>query len=408
MRWLWQVGRVGLRYPFPPAFGSAIAWLLLSAVLTRNRTRFVFCGLVLGLAQYSYTSLRVAPAAVAVCIAVAAAVDMWRRVPASRVRQLGINAGLLFLVAALVCVPLGRYAFDEPQAFAARGMSRLSLDGPVSLATLTGTLLLNARNALLMFNWTTDRVWVNTIPNVPIVDPISGALFVLGCAYACFRILRFREPAYLYVLVLLVGGLAPSFLAVAFPHENPSTVRTGAAIPVVALLIATPPYLIARSLRSLGGERAGSMMSGTFLAATFGAIFLINFDQYHRVYPAQHERSSQHTYEIAQVVNAFLAQGGRRVDVAILPGAHWMDRRLVAIQSGDVAWDPLTPLDAIPQRDGSGAKRLVIVKPDDQASLETLNRWYPTAVQQVHVLDTAGGEPWFVTVTIPATSKARR
>jgi hypothetical protein len=407
MRWLWQVGRVGLRFPFPPAFGSAIAWLLVSGLRFRKRTHFLLCGIALGLAQYTYTSLRLAPLVVALCIGVAIAIDIRNRVPRVRIKRLLVDSALLFTTAALVCVPIARFAWDDPRTFSSRTLSRVAFDVQPSLTGLVSAFLLNTRNALLMFNWTADHVWVNTIAGLPAVDSLSGALFLLGCAYVVYRLVRFREWPYLYAIVLFAGGLLPSIMTLAFPQENPSTVRTGAAMPIVAMLIAIPPYLVARSARAWFGGVSGRAAGAILLTATFATAFLINFDQYFRVYAARHERSSQHTYEVAQVVNSFLADGGRQGDVYVLPGAYWMDRRLVAIQTGHVEWDPLTALTAIPESDGVGRKRLVIVKPDDTTSLETLSRWYPSAGYRSHVVDPSGGEPWFVTVVIPPNTRAQ-
>ena len=78
-RWLWQVGRVGLRFPFPPAFGAAIFYFLVKALVDRRRNDFLLCGLVLGTAQHSYTALRFAPLAVLACVGIALLADARRR-----------------------------------------------------------------------------------------------------------------------------------------------------------------------------------------------------------------------------------------------------------------------------------------------------------------------------------------
>jgi hypothetical protein len=79
----------------------------------------------------------------------------------------------------------------------------------------------------------------------------------------------------------------------------------------------------------------------------------------------------------------------------------------LAIQANDVEWDPLTALTAIPGSDGIARRRLVIVKPDDRTSLETLSRWYPSADYRSYVVDRFSREPWFVTVQIPPNTRAQ-
>ncbi|HEU5317668.1 MAG TPA: glycosyltransferase family 39 protein, partial [Chloroflexota bacterium] len=199
-RWLWQVARVGLRFPFPPLFGAATFHFLMRGIRDRRRNDFLLCGLALGAAQHTYTALRLAPLAVLGCVAVAAADDVWRRRSSERAIRLAINTGLLALVALLVFMPLARYAVDEPQTFLFRGMSRVASDSTDRPPRdLLGVFLVNVKNALLMFNWRGDVVWVNTIPGERMLDPVSGALFLLGCVYGVYRLVRFRELPFLYL-----------------------------------------------------------------------------------------------------------------------------------------------------------------------------------------------------------------
>jgi hypothetical protein len=407
-RWLLQVARVGLRFPFPPAFGSAIFYFLVKALRTRRRNDFLLCGLALGIAQHTYTALRLAPLAVLGCAGIALAVDLWRGVRRDRVRRLLVDTALLFVVYLLAFMPLIRFAYDQPDVFLFRSMSRVASDsGSSASAKLAGVFLANVKNALLMFNWKGDLVWVNNIAGERLLDPVSGALFALGCAYALYRLLRFRELPYLYLAVLLFCGLLPSILSLAYPLENPSTVRTGMAIPVVVILVALPPYLIAQRLRRWIGGTPGLAVSGVFLAALFVTIFRINFDQYYRIYPQQHARASMHTTYVAQVVNGFIAMGGERRDVHILPGANWIDTRLIAIEAGDIRWNPLVlTADDARKQDGVPRERMYVVKPDDRATLDAFARWYPNAIVQTYSLEESGNTPWFVTVRIPPNTTA--
>jgi hypothetical protein len=408
-RWLWQVARVGLRFPFPPAFGAAITFFLLRAIRDRRRSDFLLCGLALGLAQHTYTTLRLAPLAVLACLGIALGVDVWRREPPGRVYRLVLDTGLLLVTALLVFVPLGRYAADAPQSFFYRAVTRLASDTRDAVPPNAALVFLgNVKNSLLMFNWRGDLVWVNTIPGAPLLDPLSGALLVLGGAYALYRLGRYRELPYAYLLVLLFMGLLPSMLSIAYPGENPSTVRSGFALPVTAVLVALPLALLATRLAGWVGGGPGRVAAGVALAALLVPMWRLNVDEYFRVYAAQHARSSQHTTAVAGAVNGFLALGGRREDVYVLPGAYWFDTRLVAIQAGDIRWDPLIPdVQAARTADGVPRPRLYIVKPDDQATLDQLARWYPTSIREVHALADADGLPYFVTVLVPPGAVAQ-
>lgn len=402
-RWHLQVARVGLRFPFPPLFGAATFYFLLRALRDRRRSDFALCGLALGIAQHTYTALRLAPLGVLGCIAVALAVGVWRREPAARARRLLVDTGLLFAIAGLAFVPLARYALDEPGTFLYRGASRIvsdSLDAPAP--NLLPIFLDNVRRAFLMFNWRGDVVWVNNIPGERLLDPVSGALFVLGCAYALYRVVRYREVPYVYLFVLLATGILPSTLSLAYPGEVPSTVRSGMAIPVVMVFVALPILLLVRRVRAWVGGLAGQITATIALGLLLSVIFSINFDQYFRIYARQHNVASQHTTHVARAVNDFLATGGRREDVHLMSWSHWIDARLVAIQTGDVRWQPgLASVAEVRRHDGGPRARLYIVHPDDNVSLEAFGRWYPQAVQHVVTLEELDGRPWFATVLVP-------
>ena len=136
-------GAGGAALPLPPAFGAAIFYFLVKALVDRRRNDFLLCGLVLGAAQHSYTALRFAPLAVLACVGIALLADARRRdladapsqragfspsPPPARRGALLTDTALLFAIAGLVALPLLRYALDQPYAFIFRGASRLASD----------------------------------------------------------------------------------------------------------------------------------------------------------------------------------------------------------------------------------------------------------------------------------------
>ena len=406
MRWLWQVSRVGLRFPFPPLFGGAVFWLAVRALATRRRNDFLVCGLVLGVAQHTYTALRVAPLAVAGGVAVTLAADLVRG-ERERARRLLVNAALLALLAGLVALPLMRYAYDQPQTFLFRSASRItsdSLAGPP--AAPLRVLLTNVWNALLMFNWRGDLVWVNAIPGAPALEPVHGALFLLGAITTAYAILVRRETRALGAVGLLLVGLLPSIASLAYPLENPSTVRAGMAIPVVALIAAIAVMELYRATHVVVG---GSARVVAPLAATalITAAVPANVNRYFHTYARQHLAHSQQSSALADAVRGFISEGGRREDAFVLPWAHWVDWRLVAIQAGDINWHALVerPED-VRRTDGTPGPRMVLVHPDDRQALDSIRAWYPRAHIATHSRIDDASTPWFVTITIPAGERA--
>lgn len=167
---------------------------------------------------------------------------------------------------------------------------------------------------------------------------------------------------------LPVFAMLPSIMSVAYPGENPSTVRMGAAIPIVALLMATalnavlarlwswvgvgPPNparlavpsvtigSLLKAQKSSSNIGFGSLLVGVFAIAVIGSIWKSNLEAYFTAYPAQHTLSSQHASRFGDVIKGFEAFGGLRDDAFILPGPYWVDWRLMAIEAGDIKWRP--------------------------------------------------------------------
>lgn len=439
MRWLLQVSRVGLRFPFPPAFGAAIAYFLFKALRDRRRNDFLLLGLVIGIAQHTYTALRLVPMGVAMSIGIAYLIDRRRPGRADHASRLLADSVLMVATAVLVFMPLARYASEEPQMFLFRGMSRLASD-QVNAVPPNAVLVFvqNIVNALLFFNWKSDAVWVNTIPGLPILDAVSGGLFVLGTAYSLYSLIRHRDIRQIHLGIFLFFALLPSIMSIAYPGENPSTVRMGAAIPIVALLTATALYAVlarlarwlgveAQPAKSIDGQQVtiasllrpqkpmadislGSILIGVFAIAVIGSIWKSNLDAYFTTYPAQHTLSSQHASRFGDVVKGFVAFGGLQDDAFILPGPYWVDWRLVAIEAGDIKWHPIIENVATARtHDGRPGKRLYIVHPDDRPSLDQLKLWYPLSTVNVAAFPETMGTPLFVTVEVPpgAVSAAR-
>jgi hypothetical protein len=419
MRWLLQVARVGLRFPFPPAFGSAIAYFMFRALRDRRRNDFIVLGIVIGISQHTYTALRLFPLGVAACIGIAWVFD--RRTPerSEAARRLLVDAVLMVGVAFLIFMPLARYAFEDPQMFLFRGVSRIASDRVDEVPNHAFSIFLsNVVQALLFFNWSGDPVWVNTIPRVPILDPVSGGLLVMGTVWCVYRLIGHREARYGYLAILFFAGMLPSVASIAYPGENPSTVRMGAVIPLVAVVTAVGLVVATRRLASWleidanpdAPIRKGASVAiaAAFSMGLVGWAWSLNARAYFVDYPAQHAAASQHASRFGDIVRGFVAEGGRRDDVHILPGPHWVDWRLVAIEGGDVRWQPIVEkVTDIPAHDGAMGRRLYIVHPEDRASLDQLRRWYPTATVFSPGFPETGGSPLFVGVDIPAATKAR-
>ncbi|MGH7333278.1 MAG: glycosyltransferase family 39 protein, partial [Candidatus Rokuibacteriota bacterium] len=208
--WHLTLSRVGLRYSFSAAFVVPTLYFLFRALRGNRRNDWLACGLVLGVGLYGYTPIRIVPLLLILLIVLHALLDAGRRVarhersleraPGLEVAQANSlslrywgNALVGGLAGLLVCLPMLRYMLDEPRMFWFRALTRVSSNERPLPPDLGVALLDNLKNALLMFNYRGDIVWVNTVPFDPALDWMTGALFVLGAAYLMWGVLATRD-----------------------------------------------------------------------------------------------------------------------------------------------------------------------------------------------------------------------
>ncbi|HNR96238.1 MAG TPA: glycosyltransferase family 39 protein [Anaerolineae bacterium] len=336
--WHLIVSRIGWRIVLMPFWTTTVLWLLLRALRTGRRNDYIWTGLALGAGLYGYMSFRIMPFLVIVFFGIKWLFD---REPGFSLRRLLGNLGTLVGTAALVYLPLIRYQYDEPRMYWYRVLTRTTdLERPVGQSSLS-VFVDNVRRALLMFNWTGDAAWTASVPTRPILDYVSGGLFVLGTAYLLYLLVATRRPLALYWLAAVFLTLLPSTMSVAFPIENPSNIRASGVIPVMLVLVALPLYLVGRQvLRVLRGGL------GWVLVLTLGGLLLyrsavLNFHLFYVDYDEQYRRAAWNARDMARVMNGFADTLGSIYDAYCIGTAYWVDHRAIALSIPNMEWNNL-------------------------------------------------------------------
>jgi hypothetical protein len=386
--WLTVISRVGLRFPLSPLFVAPMLYFLVRGLKRGTRNDFLLAGLCLGAGLYGYSPFRVVPILAVVLIAWAA---LWPRAKGGRWSLLA-NALFLCLTVFFVFLPLLRYANDMPAMFWYRTLSRLTSDETEIVGSKVAIFLANQLEALRMFNWEGDRVWVNTIPGLPFLDFICGALFVLGVIYALSRLVVRGDWLAGLLLISIPILLLPSTLNLAFPEENPSIVRAGGAIPVVFILAAYPLWLLLKRLRATLPAPASTLAAAFTVLTLAGGSALINHDLYFNQYPAQYISAAQNASEIGQVIHDFAHSVGSYETAFVVPYPYWVDTRAVGIYAGNFGWDAALWPDQLDAPKNDPRPKLFILHPADlterpdglPASFRTLRGLYPTGTISVY------------------------
>lgn len=392
---IWPVitSRIGLRYPFAPAFTSLALWSLLRALRTNDRNAWLLAGLILGVGLHGYTAFRAMPLAAAALVGLHI-IARWTAVRAEWRRWL-MNIAVYGVVAALVFIPLAHYMIERPQMFWYRSFTRVGdVERPLSGSPLQ-LFALTFSKTLGMFNWRGDEVWVCALPYAPVIDVISGGLLLLGVVYTLGHLSRKRG---LLAAQIIMGGLIlllPSALSLAFPSESPSVVRAGGAMPIVAVLIGLALYHLAAQTRAGLGGRLGTIASSLLVAALLSGMVVINYHRHFVTYFDNYRRSAMNTREVSEAVRAFTSVLGD-VDHVYLKGwPYWLDARAIALQIASPGWEhthvALTPQD-ISSLPSDNKPRLYILHPADVETLDLLRTLYPQGWSHVYHPHVAGGD----------------
>jgi hypothetical protein len=401
-KWPLTIARMGLRFPLTPVFIAPLMFFLLRALKYQRRNDFLMAGIVLGIGLYGYNAFRVAPILVGVFLL------LWpllvRPLDREQLRRYVVNSVLMFALMLVILMPLLRYMSEHPGNFWYRIATRLTdVESPIKenpVQVFAGNLV----NASLMFNWTGDEAWPNSIPDDPALDYVTGALFLLGAVYAIYRLARYREMAYAFVLIGIATMLLPSTLSIAFPNENPSVVRAGGAIPFVFILVALPLAWLTRALKqSLTNESIRRLLAG----AAIGSIIIIgmwsNYTRYFNDFDESYRRLSWNSSEVAAAIHSYAGV----VDLEhtwILLYPHWIDTRNVAINLHAIGWEQTLPAgeQAREQLDDPASK-LYVLNPGDVANLTKLREIFPAGQERRFSARTPGHDflLYYVTGNIP-------
>jgi len=219
--WALMYSRLGLRliaFPLLLMLGLYFVWRGLER---RRRLDFAWAGIWLGLVTYTYAAMRLLPVwwiALLVCLFL---------LDRSRARRSALGLFGTTAIAVLIALPMIMHFANNPAADRRLG----EVTGPID-ALLTGNVfpLINSIGlTAAMFFVRGDPETLYNIPNRPVFDLLTGALFVVGVVIA---LKRWRDVKSAFLLVWLGVGLIPSLITWPAGSNN----HTLMAQPVIFML----------------------------------------------------------------------------------------------------------------------------------------------------------------------------
>ncbi|MCZ2127639.1 MAG: glycosyltransferase family 39 protein [Anaerolineales bacterium] len=368
--WPNVISRIGLRFPLYPMFFAPTFYYLIRGLRTQTRNDFIWAGLFLGVGLHGYSPFRVVPIFAALVVG---AYILHARTRQDRKQALGWLL-ITALVSLFVFMPLLRYGIENPQAISYRAMTRLSGEEEPLPAPAAQIFFSNLYKGLLTFNWNNGGIWVHSVVFRPALDLISAALFALGVLLILLRYIRNRDWRDLTLLLSIPVLILPSVMSLAFPGENPSLNRTGAAAVTVILVAA---LALDGFVSSFGSEKRRQWLGwGIALFLVCGAMYF-NYDLVFNQFAKQYREGAWNTSDMAKVIKDFENQYGEIDTAWIVPVAYWVDTRLpgdwLGLPEADFAKWP----EELPQTLDIPAPKLFIYKDDDAQTGEILRELYP-------------------------------
>ena len=274
-RWHVTFSRLGMATVATPFFVLVTFYFLFRAMRTKKPLDFGLGGVALGLGLDFHTAFRVVPLAV-ILFFVYLLVRFWRDGTfSSSPRSLWIvNLAVFLLGAGLAIAPVAQYALREPASFWDR-TSMVSIFQNRDEPDLAKAVASNIFEHILMFNYQGDRNGRHNLPGEPMLDPISGVLFVLGLGLALRRL---KQPAEFGFLAIFVVGLSAGIFSVEF--ESPQAQRSVAALPAVYFFASLAVESIWKVLQFSGNSQIRRFLFTASLLVAGGGVIYLNAHTY--------------------------------------------------------------------------------------------------------------------------------
>jgi len=243
-RWDINWSRIAMHGISVPFFEILSVGLIFRALRRQRLLDYSLAGLSLGFGLCFYPPLLLFPVVIFVFLMFA-----WSR-RHDFLRSVWPGLLILLLGIFIASVPLSQFALHEPKSFFSR-MSTTSIFSDKT--TLEGWQAVGKTTVahLLMFNYKGDLNGRHNLPGEPMLDPITGALLILGVGLSLWRI---RQPGSFLLLAWLLLMLVPAIFSLDF--EAPQSYRAIGSLPAAYLLAVIPLQALSQEWEQSSAHRS--------------------------------------------------------------------------------------------------------------------------------------------------------
>ncbi len=245
MTWQLNFSRIGLNAIVSVFLNALATALFVFGLVRKNAWALAAAGLVAGSAIHFYQPSQLLPIILALLCLHQLATE--RR---NFLRSHGLGLLLFGCTFILAVAPIAAYAFERPGDFVARA-GAVNVFKEMQEAGNADPLITSVKAHLLMFNARGDANGRHNWTGRPMLDPLTGALFVGGLALALTRFRRLSSFLPLAWLIVMISGGVFSI-----SWEAPQSHRTVDEVTAVALFSALALSTLGRAAELLGPGRA--------------------------------------------------------------------------------------------------------------------------------------------------------
>ena len=394
-RWHVNMSRWGWNEVAPPLFQIGATYFLLRGARRRHLGDFALGGLLLGLGMYTYLSSRLV-------VAVLAAYVVYRLiVERGFLRRAWPGLLVFFLVWAMAFAPLASTYVRNPFTFWNR-TRQVSVFNDVRRAGNYQPLWDNVKAHVEMFHVEGDHNPRHNLPGEPMLDAVTGVLFLLGLGYSLYRWKDHRRGLLLLWLVItLLGGV------LSLVSEAPQGYRTLGVVPAIAILAGEALVRGVAVFAALIKHRLWRAVPVALALALLGWCGWLNFDTFF------HKQAGDlRVWQAFSPVETTLAR-----EVAAKQDDHslYLSHRFYYFSPLQfLTYQPLdrgggglrqrpyhlaSPVDDLPLPDLSGNDALFLLDDHYADLLELFTLYYPGT--RAELVQTAHGQPLYLSVTVP-------
>jgi 4-amino-4-deoxy-L-arabinose transferase-like glycosyltransferase len=363
-RWDINFSRIGMYNVATPLLELTALAFLLRGLRGRRWASFALSGLAVGLGAVFYTGFLP-------FLLVLLAFLLHTAIAERRVLR-GSRSGLLILLLAffLTVPPVVRYAVANPEEFSERAQKTSVFTGKTRQEALLAVRE-SAVKHLLMFNYEGDRYGRHNLSHEPMLDPVSGALMMLGLA-VCLR--RWRRPRSLLLVLWLLLLLLPGVLSLEW--EAPHALRTIGSLPAAYLLALVPVQGLGEEWRRvLGGRRV--LHFALLVALLLGVVGCSNLHTYFFV--QANDFDSWRDFSTAETITArIMANLGDSVDYDVISLYH--NHPVLRFLAPEVTdYSRIETHDTLPLPRCTGKDVVIILDPERGYLYRQAQSYYPRA-----------------------------